>query len=64
MPPGATIAFTTVSLIWLCGCGLLMQLTTHGVSPVERPSFGTSLTAEYGAQDAGRFAALRVGRIG
>jgi hypothetical protein len=68
MPRGAAIALAVVTLIWLCGCGLVIQVTSrqlvNDASSAARQSFGVSRTADYTALEPGRIAAMRVSRIG
>ena len=61
MPRGAMIALAIVSLIWLCGCGGVMQLATFpGPVAPARQAFSGVRTADYAAQEPGRVAAIRV----
>ena len=61
MPRGAVIALAIVSLIWLCGCGAVMQLATFpGPVAPARQAFSVTQTADYAAQEPGRVAAIRV----
>ena len=63
MPRGAAIALAVVTLVWLCGCGLVMQLANHGTAagaPLEeRRSFTVTQTADYAVSRPGRIAAIR-----
>ena len=64
MPRGAVIALTVVTLIWLCGCGMVMRMTNQQMAseaPTARyQTFSVSRTADYAAPEPGRFAAVRV----
>ena len=61
MPRGAVIALSIVSLIWLCGCGVVMQLATFpGPVAPARQAFSVTRTADYAAQEPVRVAAIRV----
>ena len=64
MPRGAVIALTVVTLIWLCGCGMVMRMTSQQMAReapvVAYQTFSVSRTADYAAPDPGRFAAVRV----